>query len=101
LATELAAEFETATAEEQPKLSKWEMIKVLGKKAIKEAVGVDELEKIRKNKFAVDSRDIKLHNLYSLVMRDPSKKNHEALMAELQQRMLVDKIFNEVFPQHM
>jgi hypothetical protein len=31
-------------------------------------------------------------------MRDPSKENHEALMAELQERMLVDKIFNEVFP---
>ena len=51
--------------------------------AIKQAADDDELNKIRKNKFAVDSRDIKLHILYSAVMRDPSKKNHEALMAEL------------------
>ena len=50
---------------------------------MKEVAGVDELNKIRKNKFAVDSRDIKLHNLYSAVMRDPSKENHEALTAEL------------------
>jgi hypothetical protein len=59
------------------------MIKEIGKKAINQATGVDELDKIRKNKFAVDSRDIKLHNLYSAVMRDPSKENHEALMTEL------------------
>ena len=83
MATELAAEFETATAEDLPKLSKWEQIKEIGKKALKEVAGVDELNKIRKNKFAVDSRDVKLHNLYSAVMRDPSKENHEALMAEL------------------
>lgn len=59
------------------------MIKGIGKIAIKQAADDDELNKIRKNKFAVDSRDIKLHILYSAVMRDPSKKNHEALMAEL------------------
>jgi len=31
---------------------------------------------IRKNQFAVDSRDIQLHYRYNNVMRDPTTENH-------------------------
>jgi len=55
--------------------------------------GSDSSETERKNKFAVDSRDINLHVLYQRVMRDPSEENHKLLKAELENRMRVDSIF--------
>lgn len=56
---------------------------------------------IRKNEFAIDSRDIQLHYRYAAVMRDPTPENHQALAAEIAHRMKVDKIFEEAFPAHM
>ena len=55
----------------------------------------------RKNMFAVDSRDVKLHDAYAAVMRDPSPENHQALEEEIQHRMKVDKTFEQIFPAHM
>jgi hypothetical protein len=62
---------------------------------------VDKYDAERKNKFAVDSRDIKLHYLYNQVMTDATPENHQALAEEIAHRMKIDKIFNEVFPQYM
>jgi len=56
---------------------------------------------LRKNEFAVDSRDVKLHWLYNNVMADPSTENHKALQDEINHRMKVDKIFEEAFPKHI
>lgn len=45
-------------------------------------------------------RDIKLHYIYSRVVTDPSIENQEALQAELQHRLQVDKTFENLFPQY-
>jgi hypothetical protein len=71
------------------------------KKVVKDAIDYDQWAAERKNKFAVDSRDIKLHYLYTQVMEDPSTENHKALAKEISHRMKVDKTFNEIFPQYM
>ena len=55
----------------------------------------------RKNMFAVDSRDTKLHDAYAAVMREPTPEHHQALEDEIQHRMKVDKTFEEIFPHHM
>ena len=39
---------------------------------------------------SIASRDVKLHNLYSAVMADPSAANQEALQAEIDHRLYVD-----------
>ena len=54
-----------------------------------------------KNESAVDSRDINLHYLYSQVMANPSAEATTALTEALNQRMVVDKRFNAMFPNHM
>jgi len=56
----------------------------------------------RKNTFAVDSRDIKLHYYYNKVMTNPTKENHAALQAEIAHRVEVDGIFDKIFDaEHM
>jgi len=56
----------------------------------------------RKNTFAVDSRDIKLHYYYNKVMTNPTKENHAALQAEIAHRVKVDGIFDKIFDaEHM
>lgn len=53
------------------------------------------METERKNDFAVDSRDVKLHYLYNTVLHDPSQENQEALKAELAHRLQIDTLFND------
>jgi len=55
----------------------------------------------RKNTFAVDSRDNKLHYLYNKYMRNTTEENAEALQKEIDYRMKIDKTFEEIFPHHM
>merc|ERR1712086_307721 len=56
----------------------------------------------RKNTFAVDSRDIKLHYYYNKVMVNPTPENHAALQAEIAHRVSVDAIFDKIFDaEHM
>lgn len=49
----------------------------------------------RKNDFAVDTRDIKLHYLYSKIIDSPTKENQEALRSEIEKRMKIDSLFKE------
>lgn len=44
-----------------------------------DALDLEEWNTERKNFFAVDSRDIKLHYFYNRVMKNPTKENNEAL----------------------
>lgn len=64
------------------------------------ASGIEEADAQRKAKFAVDSRDVKLHYLYNKVMRDASPENHAALMEEVNYRMKVDEIFKALNPNY-
>lgn len=92
-------EFESgSTAEEQ---STMKYIKYFGKKAIKDTLKLDKFDSIRKNTFAVDSRDNSLQFWYNRVMNDPSAENYEGLNKEIAHRMHVDDLFNKMFPQHM
>lgn len=54
-----------------------------------------------KDKFAVDSRDIKLQYLYNLAITDPSEQNYINLKKEIDHRMNIDKVMAELFPVHM
>jgi len=54
-----------------------------------------------KNEFAVDSRDIKLHQLYHNVKRDPSVENMKELQEELKMRTTTDERFQALFPHHL
>ena len=54
-----------------------------------------------KNDFAVDSRDINLHYLYSNYMEDPTVENAELLQKELKERQQVDRLFETLFPKHV
>jgi legumain len=78
----------------------WKSMKTLGKKFMKDVTKWDEIASSRKNDFAVDSRDIKLHYLYNKVKEDPSIENMTALQEELQYRTEIDKLFAEMFPAH-
>ena len=68
---------------------------------MKDVTHWDEMTASRKNDFAVDSRDIKLHYLYSNVKADPTIENMDALKDELKYRTEIDQIFAEIFPQHI
>ena len=68
---------------------------------VKDTFNIDEHMAYVKNESAVDSRDINLHYLYSQVMLNPSTEATDALTTALNQRMVVDKRFNEMFPVHM
>lgn len=46
------------------------------KKILKDAVEWDSAEILRKNQFAVDSRDANLHMLYNRVLKNPSLENN-------------------------
>jgi hypothetical protein len=50
-----------------------------GLEYLDDALLVDEYASERKNTFAVDSRDIKLHFLYNKVMKNATPENHAAL----------------------
>lgn len=54
-----------------------------------------------KNEFAVDSRDVKLHQLYHNVKQDPSIENMNELQEELKMRSGVDERFHALFPHHL
>lgn len=94
---EVIGEFEAATFKE-PK-DAWAAFKSIGKSFIKEQVGWDDFHTAQKNDFAVDVRDIDLHYLYTKVAQDPSVKNQEALMKELNKRLTIDQRFEQLFPQ--
>jgi hypothetical protein len=79
----------------------WKQLGHFGKEYVKDLVHWDESVSQRKNDFAVDSRDIKLHYLYNKVMTSPSEENNAALQAEITHRMNIDKLFEELFPMHM
>jgi len=81
----------------------WSNLKYFGKDLIKNQLHVEENLAVnqKKNDFAVDSRDIKLHYLYMDVLHNPSKESQEALMKELAHRLHIDGIFDKVFPQFM
>lgn len=81
------------------KHSMWTQFKHEGKKFIKSYMNQDEID--RKNANAVDSRDNTLHMLYNRVMNDPSEENHKALQAEIDHRIKIDKLFNDVLGHHM
>jgi len=83
------------------KVDWWNKLKYEGKQALKDAVEWDGEKTDRKNTFAVDSRDVKLHYFYSKVMNDPSEKNQKALQEEIDHRIKVDKTFATIFPHHM
>jgi len=73
-----------------------------GLEFIDDALSIDQYEMERKNTFAVDSRDIKLHYYYNKVMKNPTSENHAALQAEIDHRMKIDQIFETAFGQeHM
>ena len=67
-----------------------------------DALMVDEAAAERKNTFAVDSRDVKLHYFYNKVMKNPTPENHAALQAEIAHRVEVDALFDKMFDaEHM
>ena len=68
-----------------------------GLNMLDDALSLDSESIERKNTFAVDSRDIKLHYYYNLVMVDPTPENHAALQAELAHRMHIDATFDKMF----
>jgi len=53
------------------------------------------------NDFAVDSRDVNLHQLYWNVKNDPTIENMHALEAELKMRTTIDERFQALFPHHL
>jgi hypothetical protein len=57
---------------------------------LKDAVEWDSAEILRKNQFAVDSRDANLHMLYNRVLKNPSIENNLALQKEINERMRID-----------
>lgn len=85
-------EFQSGSIDTKKK-NGWGLFKNIAKRLVKDAVDYDQWSSKRKNKFAVDSRDIKLNYLYTKVMRDPSTENHKELAKEIEWRMNVDKTF--------
>jgi legumain len=81
------------------KVDWWKKLKYEGKKFLTEQLDTPEIE--RKNKFAVDSRDNKLHFLYNKYMRNSTDENAKALQEEIDHRMKTDQRFEEIFPHHM
>jgi len=73
-----------------------------GLNALDDALMLDKADAERKNTFAVDSRDIKLHYYYNKVMVNPTPENHQNLQAEIAHRVEVDAIFDRIFDaEHM
>lgn len=66
-----------------------------------DAFDIESESTVRKNEFAIDSRDVQLHYRYTNVMRNPTKENHQALADEIANRMKVDQTFEAAFPHHM
>ena len=71
-----------------------------GLNLLDDALALDEELAERKNTFAVDSRDIKLHYFYNKVMTNPTPENHAALQAEIAHRVAVDALFDKMFDAH-
>ena len=76
----------------------WEQLKSFGKEVLKDAVKYDATKSVRKNQFAIDSRDVKLHYLYNRVISEPTPEAYKELAEEVENRMRADKIFKELFP---
>eukprot|EP00355_Strombidium_rassoulzadegani_P007782 CAMPEP_0168616594 /NCGR_PEP_ID=MMETSP0449_2-20121227/5106_1 /TAXON_ID=1082188 /ORGANISM="Strombidium rassoulzadegani, Strain ras09" /LENGTH=438 /DNA_ID=CAMNT_0008657381 /DNA_START=54 /DNA_END=1370 /DNA_ORIENTATION=- len=96
---EIIGDFESGLKQSEPDF--WHVLRSAGKKMIKETFDLNKWEIERKNSFAVDSRDVKLHFFYNQVMNDPSEENQKALQDEIAHRMKMDKTFEEAFPNHM
>ena len=54
----------------------------------------------QKSNFAIGAHDIKLQYLYNWVMREPTPENHQALMDEINYRMMVDETFKTLNPNY-
>lgn len=97
IANEVIGEFEAGTYTTVK--SFWGGMKEFGRNVMGGAYTDEETQ--RKNDFAVDTRDIMLHHLYSKILESPSKENQEALKKELDKRMKVDSLFKEVAPKFL
>jgi len=98
LTSETLDEFEAGTTKEADFMG---YLNDLGRSFFDDALGFKEDDAERKNQFAVDSRDVQLHYLYNKVITDPSTENQQALADEIDHRMKMDKMFEELFPHHM
>lgn len=98
IASEVLGEFE-AGQYSVPK-DVWSNFKFIGKTILKDQFKFDENLAVnqRKNDFAVDSRNIKLHYLYQDVINEPSMENQQKLMKELAHRLSIDELFQKLFP---
>lgn len=77
----------------------WSAFKTIGKTVFKNEVGWEGSETAKKNDFAVDVRDIKLHYLYSAVLEEATTENQQALMDEINHRLAIDQQFEQLFPE--
>lgn len=91
--------FQSGT-EDYKKHGFWHDIKNWGLKKIVEKFGAMEELGERKAEHSVDSRDVKMHYLYSKVMTNSSAENNAALQAEITHRMEIDTFFKDLYPQH-
>ena len=87
--------------EKEPEHKFWKSFKHIGKNFLKDVSKWDESISKRKNDFAIDSRDVKLHYLYNQVLNNPSIEASQALQDELAARTKVDVLIADLFPQHM
>jgi legumain len=90
-----------AVKEEDTSASWWSKIKKHGKHFIKQQMKEHAPEVMLRNEFAVDSRDVKLHQLYHNVKTEASIENMTELQEELKMRTEVDERFAALFPQHL
>ena len=90
-----------ATGDEASAANWWKNLKHKAKEFVQHHVEKHSDHTARKNDMAVNSRDIKLHYLYTRVKSDPSIENMNALQEEIKKRTDVDTRFNSLFPQHM
>lgn len=79
----------------------WHDLKNKGKRFIMDQLKENSPAMKDKNDFAVDSRDIKLHQLYQNVKMNPSIENMNELQEELKMRTSVDERFQSLFPHHL
>ena len=100
MATEPIGDFQAGDVDNKKTTFK-SIFKDFGYNIYKEFAGQLKVPSERKNMFAVDSRDVGLHTAYAAVTEDPSPENHKALQEVLEHRMMVDKTFKEIFPDHM
>lgn len=97
ITSEVIGEFEAGTYS-VPK-DMWSAFRSAGKQILNAGMGWEAAQTAQKNDLAVGVRDIDLHYKYSKVLNDPSEENQNALMAELNHRLTIDKIFENTFPQ--